>query len=104
MRGAALWVGGWLVGGPGRSGGDQVPNFGVHVVDGLLVVGVVHRHLLDTGWDTLHRLDVRLRGCPAPLPSPCALPFPPRCRAPSCLPPAAPVTLPLLAPGPPPGP
>ena len=99
--GVAVRVGGRLVGGPGGLGGDQVPHVGVDVLDGLVVVvGVVRRHLVDTRGDAPHRLDVRLRGRPAPLPSSCALPFPPRPRAPSCLPPGAHLTLPLLAPGP----
>ena len=98
-------VGGRLVGGSGGLGGDQVPHVGVDVVEGLVVVvGVVRRHMLDTGGDAPYRLDVRLRGHPAPRPSPCALPFPFCPRAPPCLSLGAYVTLPPLAPGPPPGP
>ena len=51
-----------------------------------------------------HRLDVRLRGCPATLPLSRALSYSPRPRAPSCLPLGANVTLSVLAPGPPPSP
>ena len=36
----------------------------------VVVVGVVRRHLLDTGGDGPHRLDVQLRGRGAPRPSP----------------------------------
>ena len=67
--------------GVGGSGGDEVPRVGVDVVEVgvvvVVVVGVVHRHLLDAGGDAPHRLDIRLRGCPAPHPSPYALPVPP---------------------------
>ena len=94
-----------LVGRPGGGGvaGDQVPHVGVNVVDGLVVVvGVLRRHLLDTGGDAPHRPDVRLRGRPLPLS--CALPYPPRPCAPSCLPSGARVMISLLAPGPPPYP
>ena len=97
--------GGQLVGRPGGLGGDQVPHVLVDVVDGLvLVVGVVRRHLLDTRRDAPHRLDVRLRGHPAPLPVSRALPYSPRPRAPSCLPSGAHVTLSLPGSGPPPCP
>ena len=86
-------------------GGDEVPDVGVHVVDELLVdVGVVRRHPADTGGDAPHRLDVRLRGCPAPLHLSCALPFPPHPRASSYLPLGVRVTDARLALGPPPCP
>ena len=68
-------------------GRDQVPHVGVDVLEGLaVVVGVMRRHLLDTGGNAPHRLDIRLRGPPAHLPLSAALPFPPRPRALSCLP------------------
>ena len=86
-------------------GGDQVSHVWVDVVYGLVVVvGVVHLHLQDAGGDAPHRLEVRLRGLPAPLPLSCALPFPPRLRAPSCLPAVVHIIPPFLAPGPPPCP
>ena len=67
-----------LAGGLGGWGGDQAPHIGVDVVDGLvMVVGVVRLHLLDTGEDALYRLDLGVRGLPAPLPLSAALPFPP---------------------------
>ena len=69
----------------------------------MVVLGVVRRHTLDTGGDAPYRLDLRLRGRPAPRPSPCALPFPSYPRAPPCLSPMAYITLPPLAPGPPAG-
>ena len=69
-----------------------------------MVVGVVRRHLLDTGGDAPYSLDVRLQGRPAPRPSPCALPFPSCPSAPPRLSPGAYVTLPPLIPGPSPGP
>ena len=94
---------------PGGAGGglgrDQVPHVGVDVVDRLVVVvGVVRRHLLDTGGDAPHCLDFRLRGRPAPLPLSRALPYSARPSVPSCLPTGAHVTLSLLAPGLPPCP
>ena len=70
----------------------------------VVVVGVVRLHLLDTGGDESHRLDVRLRGSPAPGSSPYALPAPRGPRAPPCLSPGAYVALPSLALGSPPGP
>ena len=70
----------------------------------MVVVGLVSRHLLDTGGDAPHRLDVRLRGRPAPRPSPCALPVTPCPHAPPCLSPGACVAFPPLFPGPTPGP
>ena len=70
--------GGGLAGGLGWLGGDQVPHDGVDIVDWLLVVvAVVRRHLIDTRGDARYRLDLWLRGCPAPLPLSSALPFPP---------------------------
>ena len=50
-----------------------------------MVVGVVRWHLLDAGGDAPHRLNVRLRGWPAPCPSPYALPIPLGPYAPPCL-------------------
>ena len=98
-------VQGPLVGGSGGLGGGQVPHVGVLDVEGLVVVvGVVRRHMLDDGGDAPYRLEVRLRVCPAPRPSPCALPFASYPRAPPCLSPGAYVTLPPLATRPPPGP
>ena len=109
VRGAAVRVGGRLVGGLGGLGGNQVRHVVVDVVDALvLVVGVVRRHLLDKGGEGPHRLDIWLRARPAPLSSPCDLPFPPPapvpCPAcpreatlpfpslpPGCLPPACPL-------------
>ena len=85
------------MGGPLGLGRDQVPHVGL-----VVVVGVVRRHLLDTGGDAPHRLDVRLRGRPARLPLSRALPYSPRPPALCCLPSGVHVTLSLLAPGPPP--
>ena len=80
-RGTGWW------GDPGGLGGDQYPHVGANVVDGLVVVvGVVRRHLLDTRGDAPPRLDVRLRGRPAPLPLSRALPYPPPRRPSSCRP------------------
>ena len=70
----------------------------------VVVVGVVRRHLLDTGGDALHWLNVPLRGRPAPSPPPCALPSPRGSRALPCLSPGDYVALPPLALGPLPGP
>ena len=85
-------VGGRLVGGSGGLGGDQVPQVRFDFLEGLVVVvGVVHRHMLDTGGDAPYCLD-------APRPPPCALPLPPCPRAPPCLFSGAYVTLPPLAP------
>ena len=108
-RGAVVSVGGRLVGGSGGYGGDQVPRIGVDVVEvGVVVVvavvDVVCRHLPDTGRDAPHRLDVRLRGRPAPGPPPCALTFPYFPHTPPCLSPGAYAALAPLAPGPPPRP
>ena len=60
-------------------GGDEVPCVGVDVVEVgvvvvLVVVGLVRRHLLYTEGESTHRLDIRLRGRPAPRPPPYALP------------------------------
>ena len=90
------WRGGW--GGWGRI---RAPNIGVDVVDGqgVVVVGVVRRHLLDAGGDAPHCLGLRLWGLPAPLPSPFALPLPCRAWAPSSLPAEAHLAPPLLASG-----
>ena len=47
-------------------GGDEFSGVGVDVVEvgvvGVVVVGVVRRHLLDAGGYAPHRLHVRLRG------------------------------------------
>ena len=61
----------------------------------LVVVGVVHRHLLDAGDYAPHRLHVRLRGHPAPRPPLFAPPSSRGSRAPSCLSPGAHGTLAL---------
>ena len=60
----------------------------------VVMVGVVRRHLLDTGGDASHRLDAPLRGRPAPCPPLSALPSPRGSRAPPCLFPGAYVALP----------
>ena len=97
--------GGRLVGGSGGLGRDQVPHVEVDVVEGLVVVvGVVRRHMPNTGGDAPHCLDVRLWGRPASRPSPCALPFPFCPRAPPCLTLGAYITFPPPASRPPPGP
>ena len=70
----------------------------------VVVVGVVRRHLLDARGDAPHRLDVRLRGCPAPGLSPYALPNPPGPRTPPCLSSGAYVALASVPLGSPPGP
>ena len=70
----------------------------------VVVVAVVRRHMLDTGGDAQHGLDVRLPGRPAPHPSPYALPVFPCPHAPPCVSPEAYVALPPLAPGSLPGP
>ena len=94
--------------GSGGFRGGEVPHVGVDVVGVgvvvVLVVGVVRQHLLDTGGDSPHRLDVRLRGRPAPRPPPYALPAPRGPRAPPRLSRGAYIALPPLALGPLPGP
>ena len=91
---------GWRGGGGGGLGGDQGPRIEVDVVVELvLVVGVVRRHLLDARGDALHRLDLQLRGLPDPLSPPSALPLPYLTWAPSSLPAVAHVAPPLLASG-----
>ena len=93
--------------GSGGLGGDEVSGVRVDVVEVgvvvIVVVGVVRRHLLDAGGDAPHRLYVRLRGRPAPLPPLFAPPSPRGSRAPSCLPPGAHAAL-FLALGSLPGP
>ena len=68
------------MGGSGGLGGGEVPRVGVDVVEVrvavAVVVGLVRRHLFNTGGDAPHALDVRLRGRPALRPSPHALPAP----------------------------
>ena len=81
VRGVAVW-GGLAAGELQGLGGDQGPQGEVDVVDGqgVVVVGVVRQHLLDAGEAAPHRLDLRLRGLPSPLPLwvvPFALPSPP---------------------------
>ena len=69
-----------------RVGGRLVPHVGVDVVEKkLVVVGVVRQHLPDTGGDPPHRLDILLRGRPAPvtLPAHCRSPPGPTFR-PAC--------------------
>ena len=69
----------------------------------VVVLGVVHRILLDAGGDAPHQLHVRLR--PAPRPPPFRPPFPPGSHAPSRLSLGAIAPLPLpLGPLPPPCP
>ena len=86
--GSALSAGGagWCWG-RGGLGGDELAGAGVDVVEVVVVVvvvvGVVRRHLLDTGGDAPHRLDIRLRGCPAPRPLFFGPPSPPSSHAPS---------------------
>ena len=67
-------------------GGDEVPDVGVDVVEVSVVVvvvlAVVRWHLWDAGGDAPHRLDVRLRGCPALCPSTYILTVPPGPHAP----------------------
>ena len=70
----------------------------------VVAVGVMRRHLLDAGRYAPHRLDVRLRGCPAPRPSSSALPSLRGSRAPPYLLPGVYAALPPLALGPLPGP
>ena len=81
--------GGWLVPGSWGLGGDELACVGVDVVEVvvvvMLVVGVVHRHLLDAEGDAPHRLHVRLRGRPAPHPPPFNPPSPPGSHAPARL-------------------
>ena len=89
VRGAPVW-GGLAARKLGEPGGDQGPQRGVDVVDGqgVVVVGVVRRHLLDARGDAAHRLELWLQGLPAPLHLrlvPFALPTPTCPRAPSSL-------------------
>ena len=89
-------------------GGDELSGVGVDVVEVVVVVvvvvvGVVRRHLLDAGGDAPHRLNVRLRGRPAPRPPPFDPPSPPGSHAPSRLSLGARGAL-ALALGPPSGP
>ena len=92
--GSALGPGGLAGAGSRGLRGDEVSGVWVDVVEVgvvvvVVVVGVVRRHLLDVGGDAPHRLHVRLRGHPAPRPSPFAPPSPPSSHAPSCLSPWA---------------
>ena len=79
--------GGRLVPGSRGWGGDEVPRVGVDVAEVgvvvLVALGVVRRHLLDAGGNAPQRLDLRLRGCPAPCPLLSGLPFPRDSRAPT---------------------
>ena len=78
-----------MLGSRGSLGGDEFSGVGVDVVEvgvvGVVVVGVVRRHLLDAGGDGPHRLHVRLWRRPAPRPPFFDPPFPPGSHAPSCL-------------------
>ena len=107
-RGAAVRVGIRMIWGLGGLRKHEVPRVGVDVVEVgvvvVVVVGVVRRHLLDAGRDAPHRLDVWLRGPPAPRPSLYALPVPPGPHAPPCLSLGAYIALPPIALGSPPGP
>ena len=76
VRGGAVEAGEQLAGDFGGLGGDQAPHIGVDVVDGqgVVVLGVVRRHLLDAGG--MHRT-AWTSGCGAsPPPFPRLLPFP----------------------------
>ena len=84
-------------------GGDELSGVGVDVVEVVVVVGVVRRHLLDAEGDAPHRLHVRLRGRPAPHPPPFDPPSSLGSHAPSCLSLGARGAL-ALALGPPSGP
>ena len=102
LRGVAVYAAGRLAGGLGGLGGDHVPHVRVDVVDGLVIlVGVVPRHLLDTGGDGQTS---GCRGSPPPIFLSSGLPSLPRPCALSCLPSLANVALPLIAPQPPPCP
>ena len=88
-------------------GGNELSGVGVDVVEvgvvGVVVEGVVHRHLLDARGDAPHRLHVRLRGRPPPRSPPFHPPSPLGSHAPSRLSLGARGAL-VLALGPPSGP